>query len=92
MYSAPVVGVRRVARRDELRGGRPGDREGGVVPAHAGFLTLEPHSDVLYQIAPAYTPGHEAGVRWDDPAFAIAWPTTPQLISARDASYPDHRG
>ena len=56
-----------------------------------GFLTLEPDSDVLYQIAPAYTPGHAAGVRWNDPAFAIAWPAAPQLISARDASYPDYR-
>jgi dTDP-4-dehydrorhamnose 3,5-epimerase len=45
---------------------------------------------VLYQISPAYTPGHEAGVRWDDPAFGIAWPERPQLISPRDASYPDH--
>jgi len=57
-----------------------------------GFLTLEPDSDVLYQIAPAYRPGHEAGVRWDDPAFGIAWPAPPQLISARDAEYPDYRG
>jgi dTDP-4-dehydrorhamnose 3,5-epimerase len=56
-----------------------------------GFLTLEPDTDVLYQIAPAYTAGHEAGVRWDDPGFAIAWPAVPQLISERDASYPDHR-
>ena len=57
-----------------------------------GFLTLEPDTDVLYQIAPAYSAGHEAGVRWDDPAFGIAWPAAPQLISERDASYPDHRG
>lgn len=55
-----------------------------------GFLTLEPDSDVLYQIAPAFAPGHEAGVRWDDPAFAIAWPTAPALISDRDATYPDY--
>lgn len=54
-----------------------------------GFITLEPDTDVLYQIAPAYRPGHEAGVRWDDPAFAIAWPARPTLISDRDASYPD---
>lgn len=57
-----------------------------------GFLTLEPDSDVVYQIAPAYRPGHDAGVRWDDPAFGIDWPGHPQLISERDASYPDHRG
>jgi dTDP-4-dehydrorhamnose 3,5-epimerase len=57
-----------------------------------GFLTLEASTDVLYQIAPAYRPGHDAGVRWDDPAFDIAWPTPPQLMSERDASYPDYRG
>ena len=55
-----------------------------------GFLTLEADSDVLYQISPAFEPGHEAGVRWNDPAFAIAWPCEPQLISERDATYPDH--
>jgi dTDP-4-dehydrorhamnose 3,5-epimerase len=56
-----------------------------------GFLTLEPDTDVLYQISPAYRPGHEAGVRWDDPAFAIAWPAAPALISPRDAAYADYR-
>ena len=55
-----------------------------------GFLTLEPDTDVLYQISPAFQPGHEAGVRWNDPAFAIAWPAAPALISERDAGYPDH--
>ena len=55
-----------------------------------GFLTLEPDTDLLYQISPAFQPGHEAGVRWDDPAFAIAWPAAPALISPRDATYPDH--
>ncbi|MGH6911363.1 MAG: dTDP-4-dehydrorhamnose 3,5-epimerase family protein [Phenylobacterium sp.] len=55
-----------------------------------GFLTLEPDTDVLYQISPSFEPGHEAGVRWDDPAFAIAWPAAPALISPRDAAYPDH--
>jgi len=54
-----------------------------------GFLTLEPDTDVLYQISPAFEPGHEAGVRWDDPAFGIAWPQAPALISPRDATYPD---
>ncbi|WP_374469825.1 dTDP-4-dehydrorhamnose 3,5-epimerase [Phenylobacterium sp.] len=56
-----------------------------------GFLTLEPDTDVLYQISPAYRAGHEAGVRWDDPAFAIRWPSAPALISPRDAGYPDYR-
>lgn len=56
-----------------------------------GFLSLEPDTDVLYQISPAYQPGREAGVRWDDPAFAIGWPEAPRVISPRDASYPDYQ-
>jgi dTDP-4-dehydrorhamnose 3,5-epimerase len=55
-----------------------------------GFLTLEPDTDVLYQISPRFEPGHEAGARWDDPAFGIVWPAAPALISPRDADYPDH--
>jgi dTDP-4-dehydrorhamnose 3,5-epimerase len=64
-----------------------------LIPAGVahGFLTLEADSDVLYQIAPAFQPGHEAGVRWDDAAFAIDWPASPQVISDRDAAYPDYR-
>ncbi|HVI32379.1 dTDP-4-dehydrorhamnose 3,5-epimerase family protein [Phenylobacterium sp.] len=57
-----------------------------------GFLTLEPDTDVLYQISPMFEPGHEAGVRWDDPAFGIGWPRPPEVISARDADYPDYQG
>jgi dTDP-4-dehydrorhamnose 3,5-epimerase len=55
-----------------------------------GFLTLEAETDVLYQISPMYEPGHEAGVRWNDPAFGIDWPAAPRLMSERDASYPDY--
>jgi len=55
-----------------------------------GFLTLEPDTDVLYQIAPAFTPGHATGVRWDDPAFAIQWPSPPALMSPADAAYADY--
>jgi dTDP-4-dehydrorhamnose 3,5-epimerase len=54
-----------------------------------GFLTLEPDSDVLYQISPAYRPGHAAGVRWNDPAFGVAWPAEPELMSPADAAWPD---
>jgi dTDP-4-dehydrorhamnose 3,5-epimerase len=55
-----------------------------------GFLTLEDDTDILYQIAPAYVAGHDAGVRWDDPAFGIDWPSRPGVISDRDATYPDY--
>lgn len=55
-----------------------------------GFLTLEDDTDVLYQIDRIFEPGHGRGARWDDPAFAIGWPAKPQVISERDATYPDY--
>jgi dTDP-4-dehydrorhamnose 3,5-epimerase len=55
-----------------------------------GFITLEPDTDVIYQIDRIFEPGHGKGARWDDPAFGIAWPATPAVISERDATYPDH--
>jgi len=57
-----------------------------------GFLTLEPDTDLLYQISPKFQPGREAGVRWNDPAFGVRWPAEPRLISERDATYPDVAG
>jgi len=29
------------------------------------------------------------GVRWDDPAFQIAWPEPVEMISERDRTYPN---
>jgi dTDP-4-dehydrorhamnose 3,5-epimerase len=52
-----------------------------------GFLTLTDDVLVLYQISGAYEPGSARGVPWDDPAFKIPWPSTPNLISTRDRSY-----
>lgn len=54
-----------------------------------GFLTLEPDTDVIYGIDRMFEPGHGAGFRWNDPAFAIDWPVEPALIGARDRGYPD---
>lgn len=56
-----------------------------------GFLTLVDRSEVFYQISVPYQPGAGAGVRWDDPAFAIAWPFAPRLVAERDATYPTYR-
>ncbi|MGH6789590.1 MAG: dTDP-4-dehydrorhamnose 3,5-epimerase [Pseudolabrys sp.] len=57
-----------------------------------GYLTLENESDVSYLVNAKYTPNAGRGVRWNDPAFGIAWPTTPKVILPRDAAYPDFRG
>lgn len=55
-----------------------------------GFLTLEDHSEVFYQMSEFYIPGQDCGVRWNDPAFAIKWPESVEVISERDSSYPDY--
>lgn len=57
-----------------------------------GFQTLRDESEVFYQISVPYQPSAARGVRWDDPAPAIAWPTPPQgarTMSDRDRSFPD---
>jgi len=65
---------------------RPQDLAQLYVPpgiAH-GFLTLLPNSVVLYAITEFYHPSAAKGIRWNDPAFEIDWPETPQIISSRD--------
>jgi dTDP-4-dehydrorhamnose 3,5-epimerase len=54
-----------------------------------GFLTLEDETEVFYQISEFYYPDLARGVRWNDPAFAIAWPGQAEQISERDRSYPN---
>lgn len=57
-----------------------------------GFLTLTDDAELLYLITTPYAADAAAGVRWDDPAFAIDWPAVPEVISDRDATYPDFAG
>jgi dTDP-4-dehydrorhamnose 3,5-epimerase len=52
------------------------------------FLTVEPGSEVQYQIFVAHEPTAAAGVRWDDPDVGIAWTAPPTVISDRDAAPP----
>lgn len=53
-----------------------------------GYLTLEEECEVEYLVSEFYTPGAEDGIRWDDPALAIDWPTPVQVISEKDARWP----
>ena len=57
-----------------------------------GFLTLEDSTEVSYLMSVPYSPEHGAGVRYDDPAFGIAWPEPVRVIAERDRTYPDFRG
>jgi dTDP-4-dehydrorhamnose 3,5-epimerase len=56
-----------------------------------GFQTLEDDTELSYQMSEFYHPEAAAGVRWDDPAFAISWPLKVSMISARDREFPDFR-
>jgi len=53
------------------------------------FLTLEDETEVFYQMSEFYNAESARGVRWDDPAFQIAWPEKVEVISERDRSYPN---
>ncbi len=56
-----------------------------------GFLCLVDGIDILYQMTELYVPELAAGVRWNDPAFGIAWPFEPLTMSERDRCYADCR-
>ena len=50
-----------------------------LIPAGCahGFVTLENACAIEYLMDADYAPELARGVRWDDPAFAIAWPIAP---------------
>lgn len=57
-----------------------------------GFQTLTDDAEVAYQISAFHAPEAAAGYRYDDPAFAIAWPVPVTVISPRDLAWPPFRG
>jgi dTDP-4-dehydrorhamnose 3,5-epimerase len=54
-----------------------------------GLLTLEDDTELTYLVSGYYAPGHEGGLRHDDPHLGIEWPTEVRLISEKDRSWPD---
>jgi dTDP-4-dehydrorhamnose 3,5-epimerase len=53
-----------------------------------GFITLADQTDVFYHMGRYYQGDAGRGARWNDPAFGIAWPREPLVISERDRTYP----
>jgi len=53
-----------------------------------GFLTLTDDAEVFYKVDAFYSPEHDRSVRWDDPAFGVAWGVEAPVLSAKDAAAP----
>jgi dTDP-4-dehydrorhamnose 3,5-epimerase len=55
-----------------------------------GFQTLTDDAEVLYLMSEFYAPGFSEGVRYNDPAFGIAWPLNVEVISDADRTWRDY--
>jgi dTDP-4-dehydrorhamnose 3,5-epimerase len=55
-----------------------------------GYCTLEPDTDVAYKVDGFYAPACDAGLAWNDPMLAIAWPIAPEdaILSDKDKVQP----
>jgi dTDP-4-dehydrorhamnose 3,5-epimerase len=55
-----------------------------------GFLVTSDSADFLYKTTDYYEPASERALRWDDPAFGIAWPDigVAPTLSPKDAQAP----
>ena len=55
-----------------------------------GFCTLTDETEVIYKVTSHYSAQHDAGVAWNDPDLAIAWPSFGQgyVLSQKDAIAP----
>jgi dTDP-4-dehydrorhamnose 3,5-epimerase len=53
-----------------------------------GFQTLEPDTEVFYQISEYYAPDQAAGLRYDDPKLGIIWPLPVADVSDKDRNWP----
>ena len=54
--------------------------------AHA-FQSLENNIELIYMVDHKYDPKKEKGVRYNDPAFNIKWPTKITTVSKKDKSW-----
>lgn len=53
-----------------------------------GYQSLTDQTSIFYLVSAPYAPQAEAGLRFNDPKFAIAWPRAVSDISDKDAQWP----
>jgi dTDP-4-dehydrorhamnose 3,5-epimerase len=55
-----------------------------------GYCTLEPDTEIIYKVNAYYSPEHDRGLLWSDPALGIAWPVSPDeaRLSDKDRNHP----
>ena len=55
-----------------------------------GFCTLEPDTHIVYKVTSHYSPQHDKGLLWNDPALGIRWPVSAgeAVLSQRDTKWP----
>ena len=57
-----------------------------------GFLTLVDDVEVTYAMSCDYEPKAAVGLRYDDPALGIVWPSPVTCIASKDLDWEGYRG
>lgn len=53
-----------------------------------GYCTIQNKTQIFYKVDEFYSPEHDRGIAWNDPALAIDWPTSTPILSDKDGKHP----